>query len=174
MISPQPLPRTLFEELGKIVVLWATIEQNIVLHCSAMAALKTDGKTTDFLRLDFKRLREKWFGLCRENFDTKTFNKIVNPLNCELARLAPERGAVVHGLWRQTGRGKFELTSYEQKGQLISYVNDVTIAQMREIRHDSYLLSKRVQRFVSGNDGDNNVTRSRLIVAGTVKPTDKR
>lgn len=166
MILPQPLPRTLFEELGKIVALWATIEQNVVLHCSAMAAQKTNGKTTDYLRFDFTRLRKIWFGLCRENFDTATFNKIVNPLNVEMVRLATQRGYAVHGIWRTVGRGKFELTCYEQKGQLVSFVSDVTIKELREIRHDSYLLSKRVSGFVSGDQDGEHVTRSRLKVVG--------
>lgn len=164
MLAPPPLPRTLFEELGKIVVIWATIEQNLVLHCSAMAAQKTGGKTSDFLRLDFKRLREKWFALCRENFDAKTVNKTVTPLNMELARLSIERGYAVHGLWSQRSRGKFILTSYEQKSRLISYQNEVSLMQLKQIRHDSYLLSKRVDAFVSGEDDGPNFKRAHLVV----------
>lgn len=124
MFLPEPLPRTLFEEIGKIVVIWATIEQDLILQTSAMAAQKTDGHTTDYLRLSFKKLREKWVRLCAENFDQKTVNKIVNPLNVELDRLSVERGTIVHGMWKQTGRGTFKLTCFEQKAQLIQYVNE--------------------------------------------------
>lgn len=52
------LPRQLLEELGHPSVTWAEIEQNIILHLSAMAAQDTDGAPTHDLRSDFKRLRE--------------------------------------------------------------------------------------------------------------------
>jgi hypothetical protein len=92
MFRPPPLPRTLFQEIGKIVVVWTTIEQSRILHTSAMAAMRTDGKPVDYLRMDFTRLRKKWFALCKENFDSKTFNKIVNPLNADLANQSETRG----------------------------------------------------------------------------------
>lgn len=151
MFLPAPLPRTIFEEIGKVVVIWATIEQDIILQTSAMAAQKTDGKPTDYLRMDFRRLREKWFSLCREYFDTTTFNKIVNPLNVELCRLSEQRGLIVHGRWTKRSRGQFQLNCFEQKSNLVHYETDVSLATLRTIRHDSYLLSKRVHRFTAGD-----------------------
>lgn len=153
-------------------MIWAAIEQNIILQTSAMAAQKTDGKTTDWLRMDFKRLREKWFGLCRENFDAKTFNKIVNPLNVELARLSEQRGLIVHGYWLPAGRGKFKLDCFEQKGQLAHYRNDVPLRLLREIRHDSFLLSKRVHDFTTGKNSGPDGPSARLKVVSPVIPTN--
>lgn len=124
MFQPEPLPRTLFEEIGKIVVLWATIEQDILLQTSALAAQETDGKTTDFLRLEFKRLRQEWLKLCRKHFSTHTINTIALPLNQELARLSDQRGLIVHGRWKPKGRGKFELDLFEQKSQLTRFQTD--------------------------------------------------
>ena len=172
MFLPQPLPRTLFEEIGKIIVIWATIEQDLVLQTSAMAAIKTDGKPTDYLRLDFTRLRRLWFGHCRANFSDKWFNKIVNPLNCELARLAEQRGLIVHGMWEPAGRGRFTLRYFEQKTALTQYENTVTLRTIREIRSDSFLLAKRVHEFTSGKDGDYQGSRAFLEIAAPIIPVD--
>lgn len=171
---PQPLPRTLFEEIGKIVVIWASIEQNIMMQTSAMAAMKVDGKTTDYLRLDFTRLRKIWLPLCRENFNTVTFNTVVNPLNSEMARLAEQRGLIVHGTWTHTGRGKFKLSWYEQKTHLTHFENEnVTLGTVREIRHDSFLLSKRVYDFTWGADGSHKGARAFLKTVPAVVPSDE-
>jgi hypothetical protein len=91
MVQSQKLPHSLLTELGRVVAIWANIEQDILMQTSALAAKATHGVPSEFLRLDFKRLRETWFRLCRDNFDTKTFNKSVNPINVEIARLAPFR-----------------------------------------------------------------------------------
>lgn len=137
-----------------------------------MAARKTDGKPTDYLRMDFKRLREKWFSLCRENFKPSTMNKIVNPLNVDLARLSIERGNAVHGMWCPAGRGKFKLISHEQKTQLISYESDITLAQLRAVREASYFLSLRLHEFTSGQNGPGEVVRAFLKPAHSLIPSD--
>jgi len=60
---PPTLPGALLAELGNLCVVWAHIEQSLILHASAMAAQDTDGKPIEYLRMDFKRLREKWYNL---------------------------------------------------------------------------------------------------------------
>lgn len=147
---PPPLPRTLFIELGKLSVVWAHIEQDLILHSSAMAAQDTEGKTLEYLRMDFKRLREKWYSLCRERFDAKTFNKVVHPINTRLALLSPERGYAIHGLWSTTGRGKYHLRFFEQKAQLASYHVDFTLPQLRGLVSASYMVGKDIHNFVTG------------------------
>lgn len=159
MFSPEPLPRTLFEEIGKIVALWAVIEQDIMLQTSSLAAQATNGKTTAFLRLEFRRLRKVWLSQCRKHFSKPTCDQIVLPLNQELAKRADDRGNIVHGMWSHTGRGKFKLTNFEQKGQLVRYESDITLDQIRQMRGATYLLCNRVHRFATGQDGDSNFVR---------------
>lgn len=172
MFSPEPLPRTLFEEIGKIVALWAVIEQDIMLQTSALASFSTGGKTTDYLRLEFKRLRKEWLKVCRLRFPRVTVNKIVMPLNEEMAKRAEDRGNIVHGMWTHTGRGKFRLTMFEQKGQLVRYENDLTLNQIKQIRAATYLLSKRVHSFTTGQDGVHNGPRPILKTIAPVIPKD--
>jgi hypothetical protein len=167
------LPRTLFQEIGKIVVVWATIEQDLVLHASAMASQKTDGFTTDYLRFDFKRLREKWYSLCREYCDEKTFNKVVHPINTDLATYSELRGNVVHTMWHHAGRGKYTTVSFEQKGQLIKYEGDVTLHELRSLTHHSFELSQRIHAFVTGNNGSANTKRAFLEPRTPVIPSNQ-
>lgn len=147
---PPPLPRTLVAEIGKVVVIWAHIEQDIILHTSAMASLETDGKPLEYLRMDFKRLREKWYQECRKRFPDRIINTVVNPLSSNLAKLSLERGYVVHGLWSVVGRGKYHLHIFEQKGQLESLSSDYSLTQLRGFVAAPYRTSKDVHRFTSG------------------------
>lgn len=159
MFPPQPLPRTLFEEIGKTIALWAVIEQDIMLQTSALASQKTGGKPTEYLRLDFKRLRKEWLKQCRERFSEHTINTIVLPLNQEMAARSEDRGNMVHGMWQHTGRGKFRLTMFEQKDGLMHYEIDLTLKQIQQIRGATYLLCRRVHRFTTGQDGDSDLKR---------------
>lgn len=115
-----------------------------------MAAQETDGLTLEYLRMDFKRLREKWYSLCRQQFDDEIFNKTVHPINSRLAMLYPERGYAIHGLWSVTGKGKYNVRYFEQKGQLASYNVDYSLYQLRGLVGASYVLSKDVHDFTTG------------------------
>src|SRR5829696_4605852 len=116
--EPSRLPRTLLAELGRVTAIWAYIEQDILTQTSAMAARKTGGHPVDHLRIDFKRLRQAWYGLCREYFHPKIFNETINPINVEIVRLAPFRHHAVHGTWSVRGRGKYRLSIWEQRTSL--------------------------------------------------------
>jgi hypothetical protein len=150
MPLPAQLPRTLYAELGKLSVIWANIEQDMILQTSAMCAQDTDGRPIEYLRMDFKRLREKWYKECRKRFDAETFNKIVHPLNTKLAALSPERGHAIHGLWNAKKRGKYELLFFEQKQQLASYRMDYSLKQLRGLVSASNLACKELYSFTTG------------------------
>ena len=173
MFLPPPLPRTLFEEIGKIVVVWATIEQDLVLHASAMASQKTDGHTKEYLRFDFKRLRETWYKLCKEYCDKKTFNKIVHPINTDLATYSELRGNIVHTMWYHAAPGKYKTVVFEQKGQLIKYEGDVTLNELRSLTHHSYELSQRLHAFVTGKNGEGNRKSAFLKPRSTILRSDQ-
>jgi hypothetical protein len=150
MPVPPSLPRTLYAELGKLSVIWANIEQDLIMQTSAMCAQDTDGVPIAQLRTDFKRLREKWYDECRKRFDAKVFNKVVHPLNMQLCRFAPVRGNCIHGLWSVRGRGKYELGYFEQKGELQLFVKPYTIAELRRVIAASDLIAREVWDFTSG------------------------
>ncbi len=147
---PPPLPRTLLAEIGKVSIIWAYIEQDLILHTSAMASQDTDGKPLEYLRMDFKRLREKWYSECKKRFPAQMVNKVVNPLNSNLAKLSLERGYVVHGLWSVVGRGKYHLHLFEQKTGLESFHSDYSLQQLRGFVGASYRTSKDVDSFTTG------------------------
>ena len=175
MPMPPPLPRTLFTELGKLVVVWANIEQDLILQASAMAAEETDGIPLEYLRMDFKRLREKWFGLCRDRFHADIFNKVVQPINMKLCDLAPLRGNAVHGLWSVKGRGKYDLSFFEQKKTLVSFHADYTLLQLRTLVSMSYDLAKEIHRFRTGaHPCFKNKKRTIAKIVGALIPLDKR
>ena len=100
--------------------------------------------------MDFKRLREKWYSLCRDRFAPRIFNKIVHPLNTKLAALSLERGYAIHGLWTVVGRGRFNMTIFEQKGELVSSQAEFELRQIRSMVSASYVAAKEVFKFTSG------------------------
>jgi hypothetical protein len=153
MPEPSKMPTPLFTELGRVVVIWAYIEQDILTHTSAMGSQKTDGYPRDFPRLDFRRLRETWYRLCREYIDTKTFNKTVHPLNTEIVRLAPFRHHAIHGTWRVLGRGKYHLSIWEQKTSLERLESPYSLSELRGLVVESFNLARRIRKFTHAADG---------------------
>ena len=147
---PPPLPRTLLAEVGKVTIIWAHIEQDMILHTSAMASQETDGKPIEYLRMDFKRLREKWYSECRKRFPDQIMNKVVGPLNSNLAKLSLERGYVVHGRWSVVGRGKYHLHIFEQKSGLESFGADYSLYQLRGFVGASFTACKQLDSFTTG------------------------
>jgi hypothetical protein len=124
-------PNTFLAAVGSIATTWAFVEQEILLQTSALASKATDGWPIENLRVDFKRLRERWYELAKAEVDTKTLNKIIHPINTELARLSPIRGYVIHGTWQVTGRGKYRVSWWEQKKELQRHHADFTLADLR-------------------------------------------
>jgi len=123
-------------EIGRIVTTWACIEQQIILSASALASQKTDGWPIEHLRMDFKRLREKWYSLAAQGLDQKTINKQVHPLNIRLAALSVWRNYVMHGIWHVDGPGRYRLTWWEQKGKLERYEAPVSLTQLRALANE--------------------------------------
>lgn len=150
MPLPPSLPAALLTELGKLTVVWAHLEQDIILHASAMAAQETDGVPMEHLRMDFKRLREKWYSLCKARFDTEIINRVVNPLNSGLARYALERGSMIHGLWSPLADSRFKLWYFEQKTSLDSYHSEHTLQEVREAVSAHQSLGTEVNHFCTG------------------------
>jgi hypothetical protein len=152
MSQPSKLPASLLTELGRVVVIWAHIEQDILMQTSAMAALKTDGHPREFLRLDFKRLRETWYRFCRENFSPKIF-KEAHSINTEIVRLAPFRHHAIHGTWSVIGRGVYELSIWEQKASLDQLTARYPLSGLRGLVAQSFDLARRVRAFTSSGHG---------------------
>lgn len=153
MVQSQKLPQTLLTELGRVVAIWANIEQDILMQTSALASKTTQGVPSEFLRLDFKRLRQTWYQLCRDNFDTKTFNKTVNPINVEIVRLAPYRHEAIHGTWSVIGRGNYHLSLWEQKTTLVRRESPYSLPQLRGLVMQSFRLAQRVREFSHARHG---------------------
>jgi hypothetical protein len=130
-VGLKPL-RRLNQELGRMAVIWAEIEQNLILHASAMAAEQTDGWPREYLRLDFKRLREKWLSFTTKMFPDKKWRRIFNPLNESLVKSSRTRNFFTHGTWKYHGAGIYSLSWFEQKDDLKNYVMTTTIREIQD------------------------------------------
>ena len=170
MAAIEPLSPTLLTELGKVITTWARIEQNMILHASAMAAYHTNGKPIEYLRMDFKRLREKWYSLCRTNFDPLIMNKIVEPLNSKLGPLSKERGHYVHGVWAGISRERFHLSYWEQKTSLEKIEGELTLTQIRTYVAACERTDFEFQRFCTGNHRLKNTGATSAKIISTLKP----
>lgn len=166
----EPLGRPLLTELGKVVTTWARIEQNMILHASAMAAYRTNGKPIEYLRMDFKRLREKWFALCKTNFEPRIMDKIVNPLNSKLGPLSKERGHYVHGVWQQLSPERFHLSYWEQKTSLEKIEGELTLSQIRTYVAACERADFEFERFCTGNHRLKDVGASSVKIISTLIP----
>jgi|TARA_R100001244_G_scaffold20643_2_gene21395 hypothetical protein len=172
MAEPQSLPDTLAKELGRITIAWASIEQNLILHASAMAAIHTDGKPLEYLRMDFKRLRQKWYSLCRDAFPAETMNKTINTLNSNLSKLSLERGYYFHGTWTRVSRGRYRLSCWEQKTELSLLEGELTLAQIRQFASACERTSRQVHQFCTGEHGAKDGYRATGEITFPLKPVD--
>jgi hypothetical protein len=111
MADPQ-LPDALLIAIGKFATCWTKIEQELLLSASALATQETDGEPIEHLRLDFRRLRERWFELASARINDNR----LTPINMELAAASKVRGYILHGLWHEEAPGQFVVHWYEQKG----------------------------------------------------------
>src|SRR5580704_1761583 len=97
------IPDRLLIQIGRVATVSAYIEQEIILWASALFAQNTDGKPIEPLRMEFGRLRQKWYGEAVKKLDKTTVDKFIQPLNMELARVWPIRGMIIHGRWQRAG-----------------------------------------------------------------------
>ena len=125
------LPRTMLQEIGRTTATWSAIEQNLLIQASAMHARDTDGWPTEYLRMDFKRLREKWWAQVAVRYPKRDVDRVFNPLNSRLADASKTRGYMMHGKWNVDSPGVYSLEWWEQKSMLNRYSMTVTLSQMR-------------------------------------------
>jgi hypothetical protein len=141
-------PASLLVQIGRVASTSAHIEQETVLHASAMAAQRTGGAPQEFLRMNFAKLRNRWFQLCRENFAATYMEKWIDPLNRELADVWTQRGHIIHGRWKVLGRGKFEVHWYEQKHKgLEDYKVPYTLRELRSFADHLDRILREIHRF---------------------------
>ena len=121
--------------------------------------------------MDFKRLREKWFSLCRDRFDDALMNKVVTPLNMGLARFSTERGNFVHGVWQETGPDMFRFSYWEQKTSLDWLSADVSLQEVREAVHAHRSLGIELNHFCTGkHPGFKNKTGTIAKIRRPIEP----
>lgn len=124
------LPKSLLAQIGRVATISAFIEQEIILHASAMASHETEGHPVEHLRTDFDRLRVRWYALCKKYLNDMDINKFIHPLNSELASAWPVRGFIIHGRWYPEARGKFRVEWWAQTDTLRRYKKFITLAQL--------------------------------------------
>ena len=96
-----------------------------------MFSQDTDGWPKEYLRMEFRRLREKWWKEIAARYPATEVNRIFQPLNMRLAEASTTRGYMMHGKWNVDRPGVYVLEWWEQKDALRSYRMAVTLAQMR-------------------------------------------
>jgi hypothetical protein len=150
--DPDQLPDELLVELGRFATDWAVVEQEVMLHASALASQDTDGYPTDYLRMDFKRLREKWYGLAKSKLGDEWQGRLMQ-LNDRLARRSKARGYALHGIWTVTGPETYLVHWWEQKGRLDRFTLPTNLdevrgqtALLRELRLDLVAFVRGVHR----------------------------
>jgi hypothetical protein len=129
---------SLLIQIGRIATLSAYIEQEIILWTSALASQDTGGRPIEWLRMDFKRLREKWFGLAKKRNDMKTHDIFLLPLNDDLAKHWVIRRAMIHGKWFVIGRGRYEINWWEQKDMLRPWRMKSTLSGVRNFANSLF------------------------------------
>lgn len=150
MTKPNKLPRTLLAEIGRIATTWAHIEQELILHASAMAAQDTDGEPVENLRSDFKRLREKWYALAVKNFLEPAVVKKMQAINMTLAARSKIRGYTMHGVWSVTKRGSYRVEWWEQRKSLEPWAQDFNLAELRHVGEEFAAILAQLCAFASG------------------------
>ena len=150
--DPDQLPDELLVELGRFATDWAVVEQEVMLHASALASQDTDGYPTDYLRMDFKRLREKWYGLAKSKLGDEHHPTLMK-LNDRLARRSKARGYALHGIWTVTGDQTYLVHWWEQKGRLERFNLPTNLDEMK--RQTALLRELRIDlvAFLSGAHG---------------------
>jgi hypothetical protein len=128
------LPDELLAEIGRVSTISAYIEQEIILWASALAAQDTGGDPIEKLRMDFKRLRVKWYDLAFRKNDEYVVNKFIHPLNSDLSKVWPIRGAIIHGRWSEIGENDeklYRIKWWEQIDQLKELQIDITLKEVK-------------------------------------------
>lgn len=145
----QRLPPDLLTAIGKFATCWAVIEQDVMLTASAIAAQDTGGEPLEHLRLDFKRLREKWFALARAKIGE---TKQLTQFNMELANASKARGYMLHGIWQEESTTQFRVYWFEQTKEagLQHYEISLSLTEVWAIADRLEDLCRRFQLFVTG------------------------
>lgn len=150
--DPDQLPDELLVELGRFATDWAVVEQEVMLHASALASQDTDGFPTDHLRMEFKRLREKWYALAKAKLGTEHQSTLMK-LNDRLARRSTARGYALHGMWKVAGHQTYLVHWWEQKGRLERFTLTTNLTELK--RQTALLRELRIDlvAFLSGAHG---------------------
>jgi len=112
------IPPRLLAQIGRVATTSAYIEQEIILWASAIFSTDAGGRPIEPLRMEFDRLRQKWYHRVVQQLDKKTVDEFVHPLNMTLAHVWPIRGLIIHGRWRHVSGWKYQVNCWEQKEQL--------------------------------------------------------
>jgi hypothetical protein len=144
-VSNDLVPVSVLTELGRIATIWSAIEQEILLHTSAMASQATDGWPRDNLHSPFQVLRKRWFDLARTNgFNLKTLNK----LSSDLSECSDTRNSFLHGKWRRTKtRGRYQCRYWKQTNKLDLYVGHYQLKTLRGFTAYLRIVLGRVRNF---------------------------
>lgn len=125
VLGTHPLPNELLIEIGRFASTWAAVEQTVALHAIELYNFKHGYKKFEWLRLDFKRLREKWLKICREALDPK-FHKELELLNNRLANAATARGYALHGVWEVTKGDVWNTSGANGQDYLVAWFEQKT------------------------------------------------
>ena len=129
-------PRRLYQELGHITATWAEIEQHLLLTRSALTSKPYGGIPTGDLRERFTRLRKAWLNDLRKNYPKEKVDKIFQPINMRLAKLAIIRGDLIHGTWSVRRSGVYVWSLWEQRGKLVHKTKEYTLIELNSILTD--------------------------------------
>ena len=117
-----------------MALVWAQIEQSMILTVSALTAQDHDGNPTGNLRTDFKRLRDLWWAQSKLRLPKAHVDKVLHPLNTRLAEASKLRGQFMHGTFAPLGQGRFRVRIWEQRGDLDLRERVITLREVREFR----------------------------------------
>jgi hypothetical protein len=127
------IPVRLLTQIGRIAVASAYLEQEIKLWASALLAQNTAGIPAIGLERDFKRLRRMWFNEARKRLTPAELDKIVNPINSDLAILWKVRGMIIHGRWKHAGGDVYVVDGWEQRERLRHWSYTYSLAEVQEV-----------------------------------------
>jgi hypothetical protein len=140
------LPHRLLVQIGRVAAISAIVEQNIILWASALYAHDTGGDPIERLRMDFQRLREKWYAQASKRYDKTTFNKVIHPINSQLAKLWRLRGPIIYGVWKRAGNRQYHLSYFEQRDKLKTYSVTYTIGAVTNLANQIEKVLKQIWR----------------------------
>ena len=100
-IGGKVLPDELLIEIGRFATIWTAIEQTIVVESIEWYNFKNRNNRVERLRVDFRRLREKWRKIFFEAIDEE-FHAEFNEIDKRISNASLTRAYVLHGVWEET------------------------------------------------------------------------